>query len=213
MQNYFLLRAPTVDGSWYSFDIGDGPMRLTDNTFVLLRRQPSPVMYCDVFRGDRETELFEGDVIFCDNCSWLVNYDRGFYAINEAYETKYLYELKDWKHIGVCGHDTTFPVPYSRRIHHKFCSTDVVFNMYDVQAVTDDGIEVIRYKSPITFANIHQECGAKFHNEKMYLGYAYGGNVVNLYGGRLGYEKDGKYYDMIKGGELVGYIPTAVRGS
>lgn len=211
MQNDLILRAPTVNGDWNSFEIGDGPTRLTENTFILLGKPNTPVMYCDVYRGDRESGLFEEDIVFFDDKSWLVCYDRGFYAINADYESRYLYTMKDCQYMGVCGHDLDFPVKYYRRLHHKFSSYDVVFNLWDVQAVVEGGLEVARHKKPIPLADIHQECCARNNNRAMYFGYVYEGHTVNLYGGRIAYEEEGKYYDITTGGELIGYIPPTDR--
>ena len=211
MQNDLILRAPTVNGTWHSFEIGDGPTRLTESTFILLGKENTPVMYCDVYRGDRESGLFEADVVFFDDKSWLVCYDRGFYAINEDYEVRYLYTMSGCQHMGVCGHDLEFPVSFHRKVHHKFCSAGVVFNLWDVQEVTEQGLEVARHKKTVPLSDVHQECCARFHKSVMYFGYEYGGHRIGLYGGRIAYVENGKCYDMTTGGELYGYIPATDR--
>lgn len=206
MKNSFKMRAPTVNGEWYSFTVGDCPMKLTDNTFILLGKQNSPVMYCDVYRGDEESGLFEGDVVWCDDKSWLVCYDRGFYAINKDYEVRYLYTLYDAKYIGVVDHDLVFPIPYSRRVHHKFSYKDVVFNLWDFKAIEDDGIHIHRYRKALKAEDIHQEAGIRIDNRKAYLGYKYNDRVLVMKGGRLVYEDDSDLIDIATGGRLHGYI-------
>lgn len=209
MKNSFVMRAPTVSGDWYNFTVGDCPILLTDNTFILVGKPNSPVMYCDVYRGEEESGLFEGDVVYCDDTSWLVCYDRGFYAINKDYAVRYLYTMHDFRVIGVSGHDVDFPVPYSRRLHHKFSYKDVVFNLWDFKSCEKDGIHIRRYAKALAAEDIHQEAGVRINNRKAYLGYKYNGNILVMRGGRLVYEDDTDFIDIATGGKLDGYIPQA----
>lgn len=211
MKNSFCLRAPTVKGGWCEFEIKDCPVKLTDETFLLVNKPGSPVMYADIYRGDWETGLYEGDLIFFDGCTWLVNYDRGFYAINEAREKKFLYQLPEWKYIGVSGIDVDFPVKFSRRKKHALCCSDLIFSIWNFQNATDTGFRIMRYASIVPFDEVHQECCVKINGRRAFLGNRYDNHIIQLYGGRLGYKDGNKYYDVTTGGELVGYIPKPDR--
>ena len=205
MKNGFIMRAPTVDGSWFSFYIEDCPSKLSEETFVLLNKPGTPIMYCDVFRGDAETGLFEGDIILCEGRDWLICYDRGFYAINRDYQIKYLFQLKDWRHLGVADHDMHFPIKYARRKHHLFCHLGGVFSLWGIQDCTDEGV-LLTDRTVVKSSDIHQEVCATWNKRRMYLGYIYDNKVLELNGGRLSYSVDNKCYDIFTGGELIGYI-------
>ncbi len=107
MQNYFQMKARTTKGDWYEFSIHNVPVHISPKEIVLLDVPNSPILNSSlVRRGDKESGLFEGDVIEYEGQRWLVCYERGFYAINEDCVIQYLYTFtKPWTMLGLKGFD------------------------------------------------------------------------------------------------------------
>lgn len=209
MKNFFLLRAPTVDGKWQSFYISDCPCMISEKHFCLLGKPGSAIMYRDVYRGDDEYNLFDGDVIFMEGREWLICYERGFYAINTSNEKKFLYELKDYKYVGVQGFDTEIAVATTHKKNHLFCAPKIVFSLWGLSDIQDGMLYTPMGSKPIAICDVHQECCASYNGVKMYLGLTYGSHIAEMHGGRLTYREGDKYIDFITGGELIGYTPKS----
>ena len=66
-----------------------------------MNRENSPILDLNnIRRGDPETGLYEGDVIEHDGDLWLICYERGFYAINQAYVIKYFENIDSFEYKG-----------------------------------------------------------------------------------------------------------------
>lgn len=204
---YFMMKALTRDGDWYSFTLHDIPTTFNDEEFVLLNKPGSPRLQLkSIKRGDPETGLFEGDIISMNGYLWVVCYERGFYAINEDYVTQHLYLLKDYTLIG--DYFTRgFPVSINTRNKHLFKYNNVIFRVEDiVGAYKADSIILRTCKLPVPVCDIQQESCMTLKGKRLFLGDTYEGATVELYGGRIAVCKNGEYIDVATGGILNGYI-------
>ena len=128
----YIMRARTSEGQWYTYDISDIPVQFSDDEFCLMNKPGSPRLKLDTMRrGERETGLFEGDVILMDGLVWAICYDRGFYAINAEYLVRYLYQLTDFSVVGSCE-TMEPPVTVSLRRKHIYKYRDTVFRTEEI---------------------------------------------------------------------------------
>lgn len=212
MHKNFKLKARTTDGSWYQFDIRDVPVLIGTDKAVLMGRPQSPIIDTSVIlRGDRESGLFEGDVFISGGERWLVCYERGFYAINEQYLTKYLYNFDNIEYVGVSEFDLEFPIQYKRRKQHLFKCGEVQFFISQIVMVEDSNMVVRIKRLRFPREDIKQECCMSLEDTKLYLGDSINGSVVQLRGGRVCIETENGFLDLATGGILDGYIPKDVR--
>ena len=198
----FAMTALSLSGQWTPFEIEDVPVTFTEDEFALLKRPGSPrLLLKTIRRGERETGLYEGDIIEADGDRWLVCYERGFYAINTDYVIKYLNQFDSFKLLGTL-HDTSFPIPMTERAKHLFRYKDYIFRINDIIGVYLDGMILRCVSKQIPFDEIHQECCITYNKERVYLDDVFDKGKVCLYHGRVAFEKDGTYTDLATGGIL-----------
>lgn len=210
--NCFIMKARTRDDTWYTFTIGDLPTKFNTKEFVLLNKTNTPRMKLNsIRRGDDESGLFEGDIIFMDGTNWLICYERGFYAINGDYISRYLYTLKDYEFIGTCS-EIKHTVPINFRVNHLFKYKDNVFRIDSIVGGFD-GNMILRFAGkPVSPTCIQQECCLKYKGYRVYLGDTFEGGTVELKGGRVVLNKEDLLFDLGTGGNLDGYISGSSRG-
>lgn len=204
----YMMKARTVKNAWYSFTISDVPTAINSKHFALLAKPNSPVLKInDIRRGDAETGLFEGDVITAENDSWLVCYERGFYAINTDYVVRHLYTFKEFEVQGDYK-DVKFPVPINFRNKQLFKYKDKIFRLDDIVGVYGDKILLRCISEPVRPEDIQQECCISYNNSRVYLGDYVGDEVCELHGGRVTVKTENGYLDLSTGGILNGYNPS-----
>lgn len=209
MQNYFLMKARTVDGAWYPFSLADIPI-YTDQTHAKLFMKPNaPVLDMSiVLRGDWESGLYEGEVIHIEDDSWLITYERGFHAINSQYQVKHLYQFDGEAYIeGVAGVDIEFPVGYRTKKNHLFCYRDILFHLSNIGTTGNKpDILMLSNGNQIPIDRVRQDTCFRLNNSRVFLGDKIDDKIVELRGGRITVETDGGYKDLATGGILDGYI-------
>lgn len=197
------MKARTTDGSWYPFSICDIPAVINNKHFVLLNKPNSPIL-CrgKIIRGEETTELFEGDLILMDDKTYMVCYERGFYAINNDYVIKYLFDLHDYTVIGNCF-DDGFDVPIKLRDKHLFKYQGDLFRFEDIVGKTNDGELIIRkFKSPLKIEDIRQECCIAKFKTRLYLGDKLNGGTIFMNKGRVVLDTDPNT-DLATGGKIL----------
>lgn len=199
------MKALTPSKEWYFFTLKDIPVLVASKAFVLLSIKGSPILdLSSIRRGDESSGLFEGDIISCDGEEWLVCYERGFYAINKEYTTKYLYQLKDAKVIGDYFTDG-FPVAMNLRTRYLFKYQDAIFRLEDiVGGEKDEGIIIRSCNHVIKFNDVKQECCMSFDGQRVFFGDVFPEGTIKLHGGRVCFEIEGHYVDLTNGGEING---------
>lgn len=199
----FMMKARTLDGAWVEFDLCDAPTRYNETEFALLNRPNTPRLRLDVVRrGVRAFELFEGDIFESEGTKWLVCYERGFYAINEDYVTRMLDTFKWHTIVGDCF-SSEFKVPISMRNKHLFKYKNTIFRIEDILGAYDKEHLLLRcFSDPVPVVDIQQYCGIVLEGTKAFFGDAYKQGVLTLYKGRLAYNANNEYTDVITGGKF-----------
>lgn len=193
------MKALTLENSWYQFEMSDLPTLFSDNKFALLGKENSPLMYIDTIRrGDRDSGLYEGDVIRMNDDLWVVCYERGFYAINTQYITTYLDSLSDYEFIGVES-DVDIPIPINYRLKHLFKYKDTIFRLNDIVGAYKGKLLLRSIHNPVDVSKIQQECCMVYNHKRIYLGDTINGNKVVLKYGRI-ILSNGKDIQLLKGG-------------
>jgi len=211
MRNYFQLKAHTLNNEWQTFSIENVPVAIAEGKAVLLSKPNSPIIRTDVIRrGDWETNLFEGDIVEDKGVRYLICYERGFYAIDESYTLKYLYQLENPKVIGVKDYDMEFPLTLKLVKTHMFKCFDIMFYIKQITRAEGDCL-VLNFKgAAVPVQLVQQECCMSYEKRRIYLGDFIDEQRVELHGGRICIEKDEGYVDLATGGTLDGYIPKAI---
>lgn len=203
--NCYTMKALTRSEDWFEFTMRDLPTLFMPNEFALLGRPGTPRLNAKTIRrGDVETGLYEGDIISMEDDIWLICYERGFYAINSSYIVRYLYALSDYNLIGT-NLDTKAPVPINFREKHLFKYGDVVFRINDIVGAYQGKLLLRSVSKPVSPEDIKQECCLSYKGSRIYLGDETPDGIVELHGGRITLNNDGKLTDIITGGELNGY--------
>lgn len=199
----FVMKALTREGTWFEFEITDAPTRFDDTGFVLLAKPNSPKLLLDKLRrGVPEYGVYEGDIINAEGQRWLVCYERGFYAINEQYITRFLDSFDEFKIAGTCF-DSEFRVPISMRSKHLFKYNNTIFRIEDILGSYDKSALILRCCSnPVPSADIQQYCGITRDKNRIFLGDAVGDATVVLHKGRIVLADDTGYRDFADGGRL-----------
>ena len=200
--NCFIMKALTLKGDWVTFTLEDIPTRFNMEEFALLKRPNSPRLNIkSICRGDTDTGLFEGDIIYFEDCEWLVCYERGFYVINENYVTRTLDTFCDFKLIGDCF-SREFPIPILKRNKCLFKYKDTVFRLEDIVGAYGDCIILRCLSNPLPISEIKQDAGILINKQRMYFGDITEDGTLDLYKGRIAFKRGQQYYDTITGGLL-----------
>lgn len=208
MQNYFQLKARTLDKNWQSFSIATTPVEITEGKAVLLSKPNSPIILSkDIRRGDWEYNLFEGDVVESEGVQYLICYERGFYAIDESYTIKNLYQLKEPKVMGVKDYDLEFPITIKLVKTHMFKCFDTKFYIRQIIRAEGDCLVLKSRGEAVPVQLVQQECCMSYDKKRIYLGDFIGESKIELRGGRVCIQTDEGYLDLATGGILDGYIP------
>lgn len=208
MQNYFRLKARTLKGEWQEFSIANTPVEISKEQAVLLAKPNSPIIKTDdIRRGEWEYGLFEGDIVEADGVRYLICYERGFYAIDENYTIKNLYQLGTTKLVGVKG-DMDFPVHIKFVKTHMFRCLDVKFYMKQIVRTEGDCIVLKSKGTSIPIQLVQQECCMSYNKCRIYLGDFIDDKKVEMHGGRVCIYTEKGYVDLATGGILNGYIPA-----
>lgn len=211
MQNYFQLKARTLENYWQTFSIANTPVEIAEGMAVLLSKPNSPIILSkDIRRGEWEYNLFEGDIVESEDTRYLICYERGFYAIDENYTIKNLYQLKDPKVLGVKGYELDFPVHIKLVKTHMFKCFDIKFYIRQITRTEGDCIVLKAKGQAVPIQLVQQECCLSYEKQRIYLGDFIEDKKVEMHGGRICIETDAGYLDLATGGILDGYISKAV---
>lgn len=209
---HYLMRALTLDDEIFEFTIGDVPTGIKPGIFVCLRKPGTPLLKQDTIRrGDPDTHLFEGDLLDMDGERWVVSYERGFYVINEDYQIKYLYDLKDYKVVSNTYCEEP-PVPVNYRNKHLFKYKDKIFRLNDIVGAAKNGNLILRAISrTVPAVCVKQECGIAYLGQRVYLGDRFEGKTVVLKYGRVCLRDGAKHIDIVTGGAIDGYFSKSTK--
>lgn len=200
----YIMKALTLNREWFQFEMSDLPTTFNTSEFVLLDKPNTPrLLLKTIRRGDRDTMLFEGDIIRMNNCNWLVCYERGFYVINSDYVVRYLNSLSEYEVIG----DTlthTSPVPINFREKHLFKYKDTIFRLNDITGAYGGKLLLRSVSGPVSVEDVNQECCLTHNGSRVFLGDKIGKSTVVLKYGRVVLKEKGKniYRDIATGGVL-----------
>lgn len=190
------MKTLTCDGEPYHFSLQDIPVLINRDEFVLLNKPGSPRLNMwQIRRGDEEYDLYDGDLISMHGDTWVVCYERGFYAINEAREIKYLDQLRNYEFLSGSW-DVPTPVPVEYKKKHKFKYKDFIFGIDNIVGMHEGKIMIRTFDYPIDAAEVQQECSLSYGDEKLYFGDMVQGCTVELYKGRVAICKNGDYIDL-----------------
>lgn len=79
------LRALTKDGTKFTFEPKDLPVRIWEDSFILSNVKDSPVLLLNsVVRLMDHMDVGEGDTVLIDNQKYTVQYSKGFQFIGES---------------------------------------------------------------------------------------------------------------------------------
>lgn len=200
--NCYKMKAQTHNGDWVEFTLHDLPTPISKDEFILLAKPNTPrVLLNTIRRGDPDTNLYEGDVIECDGSKWLICYERGFYAINNDYVSKYLYTIRNFTFLGT-NLDIPMEVQNSLRTKYLFKYDKSVFRLQDIVGGYQ-GKLLLRFASePVDPDDIQQECCLTYNGTRVYLGDVFDEGTVKLHFGRVTLDSDNGLYDIITGGTL-----------
>ena len=188
----FIMKALTRNGSgWYTFSIEEIPCLITTDLFTLMAVPNSPVLRLDTIRrGDRDTLLFEGEVVECDGDRWMICYERGFYAINSLYVIRQLSTLKNVHKIGDVNYNIEFPVPISIKQKLLFKYKSTIFRLEAICGCYNNQILIRAQKRPIDPKTIKQDCGCELDKNRLYLGDSTPYGITTMHEGVLGFEQN-----------------------
>lgn len=201
--NCFIMKARTLDGTWFPFTMQDVPTRFNNNEFALMQRPNTPrLLLQNIRRGDEFSGTYEGDIIKAENQLWLVCYERGFYAINTDHVTRHLHTFDSFEIVDNCF-NSEFPIPILMRNKHLFKYKDVVFRFEDIVGSYDANHVILRSCSdPVPSSDIQQDCGISIQGVRAYLGDLFDGRRVCLHKGRIAYADGDCFVDVTTGGSL-----------
>lgn len=183
--NCFILKSISASGLWTEFTLNDLPVPIDNKSFILMARPDSPILdLSNVRRGDPSTGLYEGDVILCDDETWLICYERGFYAINDAYVVRYFDKLTDFQYLGV-RENFNISIPLKLKKKHMFRYNTTMFHMQDIIAAVHGKLLLNMFADPVSPDLICQECAFTYNNHKVFLGDSVGSDIIHLSNGRL----------------------------
>lgn len=198
---YFIMKALTYDGKWEKFCMKDCPCMFDEESFALLRRPNSPVLRLSTLRrGDSDTGLFEGDIIWMENESWLVSYERGFKLTSESYRIKSFKSLSEY-HLTGSTISRDFPVPmnYKKKIVSKY--NDMFFKIQDIVGATEEYFLVKLGCGCVPLDEIHMDCCMNADGQHLYLGEKFKGHTIALHYGQVCTRDDkGQYTAITTGG-------------
>lgn len=191
----FIMKARThSNAGWYVFSIEEIPVLMKPNLFSLMLVPNSPLLRLDTIRrGDRDTMLFEGEVVIADDVEWLICYERGFYAINKEYVVRKLGDLKGGRKVGDIGFGYDFPVSLSIKQKLLFKYNNTVFRIESICGCYENKLLLRSAKKPIEPAQIKQDCGCEYNKEHLYLGDDTIYGTVTLSYGILGFLSNGTF--------------------
>lgn len=192
----FILRASTLTNEFLTFTLNDIPLRYDDTHLALIAKPGTPLLDAtSIVRGDPETNLFEGDIVSSDNHTYVICYERGFYAIDSDHAVRYLYTLNSPKVIGNYWTDG-FPVKVTKSKRQLFKYEDKIFRIMDIIGDYGSHILIRSNTNPIDPNLCKQEACLSYNKTRVFLGDTIEDSVVELTGGRICINKDGKYYDL-----------------
>lgn len=198
----YIMKARTLNDDWFTFDIYDLPTLYSPNEFALLGKPNTPrLLLKSIRRGDRDTNLFEGDIISMENDLWVICYERGFYAINTNYVVRYLNTLCNFKVVGDCTCMQS-PVPINFREKHLFKYKDIIFRLNDIIGAYKGKLLLRSVSNPVDVDDVNQECCLAYNGSRIFLGDTINNERVILKYGRVGTVKDNKFIDIATGGVI-----------
>lgn len=198
----YIMKALTLNDEWFTFDMCDLPTVYAPNEFALLGKPNTPrLLLKTVRRGDRCTNLFEGDIISMEDDLWVICYERGFYAINSNYVIRYLNTLTEFEVVGDCTFMKS-PVPINFREKHLFKYKDVIFRLNDIIGAYKGKLLLRSVSNPVDVNDINQECCLAHNGSRVFLGDIIDNEKVVLRYGRVCTVKDKKFTDITTGGVI-----------
>lgn len=202
----FIMTALTVDGNnWVPYSILDAPVCVEPNILSLMNLPGSPLLLLDTTRrGDRDTNLFEGDIIEKDNEPWMICYERGFYAINGTYCVRPITDFISCAKLGVVDFDCDFPVPLNIKRRLLFKSGTRIFRIEGVNGFYEGKLIINPIAQMVSPENVHQDCGCSLGSQRLYLGdKTEYGTVVCEYG-VIGFKNGSQFTSLQKVRDLDG---------
>lgn len=104
---YRALKKTKCNKEWINFSIKDCPALLWDDVFFLVNKPDDFLIYSSISRGDPNTGLFEGDIVYCSETNTRIGviiYSNGFYIQNDNSNDK---KVIQQGHIYVVNGDMT----------------------------------------------------------------------------------------------------------
>ena len=193
----FLLRASTPDtNSFQTFSLADIPVLYDKKHFALIKLPYSPILELkSIVRGDPSTGLFEGDIVQSEDKTYIVCYERGFYAITGDYQTQYLYQLKNPQVIGNYA-TYAFPIPINIRTRQLFKYQNLYFDIKDIVGNWGNNLVIQSSKQPLNPQECYQEACLTYKHTKLFLNDTLDVGAVEIIGGRICTRRKKGIYDL-----------------
>lgn len=203
----YIMKALTRNKEWFIFEMSDIPTLFTSEEFVLMNKPNTPILSLkSIRRGDKDTMLFEGDLIEMNGDVWTICYERGFYAINADYVIRYLDSLSDYVVIGDCS-TMQSPVPINFREKHLFKYKDIIFRLNDIIGAYEGKLLLRSVANPVDVNDINQECCLTYNGTRVFLNDLIDlGSTVSLRYGRVVTKVNGEFVDITNGGVIHGNL-------
>jgi len=204
----FILKARAIDNSSVVFKLDDIPTLYDDTHLVLLKQPGSPILdISSTLRGDPESGLFEGDIIKDETSdeTFVICYERGFYAISSNYKVRYLYTFKNPEVVGDYYKDG-FPVRINKGSRILFKCGKHLFRILDIIGNWGDKLIIRSCKEPIDPMECYQELCISYERKKLFLNDIVKDEHVELIGGRVCIPTSKGYFDLATKDILEDYV-------
>lgn len=139
-----LLRAITMTGELFQFEVKDCPVMVNDTTIALINLPNSPLLKAGtIARGDEETGIFEGDMVVDENNQLIgyIVYDAGFKVCKDTGEILPL-DVIGKHNVITNSHTTVFNKLGNYYLPVRLKDGDFTFNLLQMVRVKDGMITV-----------------------------------------------------------------------
>jgi hypothetical protein len=194
------LRALSKDGKEVvTFNVEDGPCQLEDNLFILTSRPGSPILrYDSILRGLDIDGLFEGDIFEHEGERFVLQYHRGFAAVNPEKGILSLEEIQSLKVVSNVYRETDVFIP--KLVRHTYKSNRIMFTLENIIGVRDGNL-ILNAKGGlmVPLNNVQQYAGITYNKKTMYFGDTINDSPLILANGRCSISINNTMVDITKG--------------
>ncbi|MDR1523223.1 MAG: hypothetical protein LBS29_04665 [Endomicrobium sp.] len=186
----YRFRAQAITGEYVIFTLGDIPVRITPDAFILAAKPNSLILKLNtIVCGADMLDLFEGDVVRIKDNLYTVRYMRGFSLIRNDRFVLYYNQLNDF---------TIVKRNSFKKYNVVFKINKDYFTFSDIIGVKDGYLLTANIKTPIDILSVQQDTRTSINKKRLYFGNDYNENVLFMKYGRIVVEVKNGVYDVFK---------------